>query len=89
MKDKLTILFWRFLCLYCCSGFDVKKSRLDKIQTGEIILNPNDLGAAGFNKIIMSHCQEESSPQTLGLRSCHCWVRKLHALKLLSLYSLH
>ena len=27
-----------------------QESRLDKIQTGEIVLNPNDLGTAGSNK---------------------------------------
>lgn len=49
MKDKLTILFLCFLVLAVAQD-GCQESRLDKIQTGEIILNPNDLGAAGANK---------------------------------------
>lgn len=49
MKDKLTILFLCFLVLGLAQD-GCQESRLEKIQTGEIILNPNDLGSAGANK---------------------------------------
>jgi hypothetical protein len=49
MKDKLTILFLCLLVLGLAQD-GCQESRLDKIQTGEIILNPNDLGSAGANK---------------------------------------
>lgn len=49
MKDKLTILFLCFLVLGLAQD-GCQESRLEKIQTGEIVLNPNDLGSAGANK---------------------------------------
>ena len=49
MKDKLTILFLCFLVLGLAQD-GCQESRLEKIQTGEIVLNPNDLGTAGANK---------------------------------------
>ena len=49
MKEKLTLIFLCMLVLGLAQD-GCQESRLDKIQTGEIILNPNDLGAAGANK---------------------------------------
>lgn len=49
MKEKLTLLFLCLLILGMAQD-GCQESRLDKIQTGEIILNPNDLGTAGANK---------------------------------------
>jgi len=49
MKDKLTFLFLCFLILGMAQD-GCQESRLAKLQTGEIVLNPNDLGLAGANK---------------------------------------
>jgi hypothetical protein len=49
MKEKLTLLFLCMLVLGLAQD-GCQESRLNKIQTGEIILNPNDLGTAGANK---------------------------------------
>jgi len=49
MKVKLTILFFCLLLLSYAQN-ECAESRLQKLQTGEILLNPNDLGNAGTNK---------------------------------------
>lgn len=49
MKEKLTLLFLCLLVLGLAQN-GCQESRLDKIQTGEINLLPNDLGTAGANK---------------------------------------
>jgi hypothetical protein len=49
MKEKLALLFLFMLVLGLAQD-GCQESRLDKIQTGEIVLNPNDLGTAGSNK---------------------------------------
>jgi hypothetical protein len=49
MKEKLALLLLCLLVLGLAQD-GCQESRLDKIQTGEIVLNPNDLGTAGANK---------------------------------------
>ena len=49
MKEKLALLFLFMLVLGLAQD-GCQESRLDKIQTGEIVLNPFDLGTAGANK---------------------------------------
>jgi hypothetical protein len=49
MKEKLVLLLLSLLVLGLAQD-GCQESRLDKIQTGEIVLNPNDLGTAGANK---------------------------------------
>ena len=49
MKVKLITLFLCLLVLSLAQN-ECSESRLQKIQTGEIVLNPNDLGSAGSNK---------------------------------------
>lgn len=50
MKDKLTLLFLCLLVLGLAQDDGCEELRLAQIQTGEIVLNPNDLGTAGSNK---------------------------------------
>ena len=46
---KLTVLLVCLLVLGSCQN-ECEESRVFELQTGEINLNPNDLGAAGENK---------------------------------------